>query len=82
LIVLVSREFFIWVGIGMVLAIPASLYFTDRWLQNFAYRINLMGEWPTFLLSAIMAFVITLMTVAYHVMRAATANPVRSLRAE
>jgi len=82
LIVLVSKEFFIWVGIGMVLAIPASLYFTDRWLQNFAYRIDLKGEWTTFLLSAVMAFVITLITVGYHVVRAATANPVKSLRTE
>jgi len=82
LIVLVSKEFFIWVGMGMVVAIPASLYFTDRWLQNFAYRIDLKGEWTTFLLSAVMAFVITLITVGYHVVRAATANPVKSLRTE
>src|SRR4029078_442113 len=76
LIFLVSREFFIWVGIGMALAIPAAWYFTDRWLENFAYRINLAGEWTTFLVAAVLAFVITLLTVGFHVIRAATANPV------
>jgi putative ABC transport system permease protein len=82
LIFLVSKEFFIWVGVGMLLAVPFVLFFTDRWLQNFAYRIDLKGEWPTFLLSALLAFVITLLTVGYHVLRAATANPVKSLRTE
>jgi len=82
LVMLVSKEFFILVGIGMVLAFPVAWYFTNNWLQNFAYRIELEGEWPTFVLSALLAFVITLVTVGYHVVRAASANPVRSLRDE
>jgi putative ABC transport system permease protein len=82
LVILVSREFFLLVGIGMVLAFPAAWYFTDSWLQNFAYRIQLGGEWLTFVMSAVIAFVITLLTVGYHVVRAASANPVKSLREE
>ena len=82
LVMLVSREFFILVGIGMVVAFPASWYFTNSWLQNFAYRIELEGEWPTFVVSASLAFMITLVTVGYHVMRAASANPVNALRDE
>lgn len=82
LVTLVSREFFILVGIGMIIAFPFAWYFTDNWLQNFAYRIELKGEWLTFLVSALLAFVITLLTVGYHVMRAAHANPVKSLRDE
>ncbi|HEX8038079.1 MAG TPA: FtsX-like permease family protein, partial [Chryseosolibacter sp.] len=82
LVMLVSREFFILVGIGMILAFPASWYFTNNWLQNFAYRIELEGEWPTFVVSASLAFIITLVTVGYHVMRAASANPVTALRDE
>jgi putative ABC transport system permease protein len=82
LIVLVSKEFFLLVGIGMLLAFPAAWYFTEGWLQNFAYRIALSGEWLTFILSAILAFVITLLTVGFHVVRAASANPVKSLRDE
>lgn len=82
LVALVSREFFILVGLGMLLAFPVAWYFTDNWLQNFAYRIALTAEWPTFLLSALLALVITLITVGFHVIRAASANPVRSLRDE
>lgn len=82
LVVLVSGEFFILVGIGMIIAFPAAWYFTDRWLQNFNYRIELIAEWPTFILSALLAFVITLATVGFHIVRAATANPVNALRDE
>ena len=82
LILLVSGEFFMWVGIGLVLAVPGAWYFTNHWLQNFAYRIDMVAEWPTFLLSAILAFAITFITVGFHVIRAAVANPVNSLRSE
>ncbi len=82
LVFLVSKEFFLLVSIGMVLAFPFAWYFTDNWLQNFAYRIDLKGEWPTFIISALLAFVITLATVGYHVIRAASANPVTALRDE
>lgn len=82
LVILVSSEFFMLVGIGMALAFPAAWFFTDSWLQNFSYRIELQQEWPTFIISALLAFVITLLTVGYHIMRAATANPVKALRDE
>lgn len=82
LVVLVSREFFLLVGIGLVLAIPVAWYFTSSWLQNFAYRIELGAQWPTFLLSALLALLITMITVGYHVVRSAVANPVKSLRTE
>jgi putative ABC transport system permease protein len=82
LVVLVSKEFFLLVGIGMIVAFPAAWYFTQSWLQNFAYRIVLEGEWLTFLLSALLAFMITLLTVGFHVVRAASSNPVRALRDE
>jgi putative ABC transport system permease protein len=82
LVILVSKEFFLLVGIGMLLAFPFAWYVTQSWLQNFAYRINLNGEWLTFIVSALIAFLITLITVGYHVMRAAAANPVKSLRDE
>jgi len=80
LVVLVSKEFFLLVTIGMILAFPAAWYFTNHWLQNFSYRIEMINEWATFLFSAVLAFVITLFTVGYHVVRAAIVNPVRSLR--
>jgi putative ABC transport system permease protein len=82
LVLLVSKEFFLWVGLGMLLAFPLAWYFTEDWLQKFAYRIELEREWPTFLISAGAAFLITLITVGYHVIRAASTNPVKALRDE
>jgi putative ABC transport system permease protein len=82
LVVLVSKEFFVLVGLGMLIAFPAAWYFTSSWLQNFAYRIELEGEWLTFIISAFMALAITMITVGYHVVRSAMANPVNSLRDE
>jgi putative ABC transport system permease protein len=82
LVVLVAKEFFLLVGIGTLIAFPVAWYFTDSWLQKFAYRIELTGEWLTFIVSALLAFTITLVTVGYHVLRAASANPVKALRDE
>ena len=82
LVVLISSEFFILVGIGILIAYPAAWYFTNNWLQNFSYRIEMTHEWNTFLISALLAFVITIITVGFHVVRAAILNPVKSLRDE
>lgn len=82
LMVLVSKEFFILVGLSMLFAFPAAWYVTDNWLQNFAYRILLEDEWMTFVVSAMMAFAITFFTVGYHIIRAASTNPVNALRDE
>ncbi|AYB30148.1 ABC transporter permease [Chryseolinea soli] len=82
LVLLVAREFFVLVGIGTLVSYPLAWYFTSTWLQSFAYKIELSNEWLTFVLSALLAGVITLLTVGYHVMRAASANPVKALRDE
>ena len=82
LVRLMAGEFLVLVLIGMIVAFPAAWYFTNQWLQNFTYRIQLNGEWLTFLLSALAATMITLLTVGYHVVKTAMANPVESLRVE
>jgi len=82
LVLLVSKEFFVLVSLGTILAFPAAWFFTDRWLENFAYRIQLGDEWATFVVSAILALMITMITVGYHVIRAAVSNPVNALRDE
>lgn len=82
LVLLVSKEFFILVGIGTLLAYPFAWYVTKNWLQNFAYRIELSGELLTFIISAVLAIIITFATVGFHVIRAASSNPVKSLRDE
>src|SRR6185436_3751653 len=70
LVVLVSKEFFLLVSIGTLVAYPVAWYFTNTWLSNFAYRIELKGEWLTFILSAVLALMITFLTVGFHVIRA------------
>jgi putative ABC transport system permease protein len=79
---LISKEFIILISIATIIAIPVSYYFMNNWLQSFAYKIILAQRLDLFILSAVSAFVITIITVAYHTSRAATANPVNALREE
>ncbi len=74
------REFSKWVIISNIIAWPLAYYFMNRWLQNFAYRIDL-GAW-TFVLSGLAALAVALLTVSFQSIKAATANPVDSLRYE
>ena len=77
---LLSRDFLKLVLIAFVLATPIAWYMMNKWLQDFAYRTNI--SWWVFALSALLAIVITLMTVSFRAIRAAIANPVDSLRSE
>jgi ABC-type antimicrobial peptide transport system permease subunit len=74
------REFTKWVVLANLLAWPVAYYFMNKWLQNFAYRTGL-SIW-IFLLSGLAALGIALFTVSYKSIKAATANPVDSLRYE
>ncbi|MEO1051618.1 MAG: FtsX-like permease family protein [Bacteroidota bacterium] len=82
LLVLVSKEFFILVAIATCIAFPAAWYFMDKWLQSFAYKVAMVNEITTFIISGVLAFAITLLTVGFHTLRAATANPVNALKDE
>lgn len=80
IVVLLSKGFAGLVLVAFVVAVPLAYFVLDRWLQNFAYRINLgMG---TFVLAGVLALVIALATVSYQSIKAALADPVRSLRHE
>jgi len=79
-IALLSAEFAKWVLIANVIAWPLAYFITNRWLQDFAYRINL-SVW-VFLVSGLVALAIALVSVSSQAIRAATANPVESLRYE
>jgi putative ABC transport system permease protein len=80
IVMLLSREFIKWVLIANIIAWPIAYLAMNRWLQNFAYRINIgIG---TFVLAALLALLIALLTVGYQAVRAARANPVDSLRYE
>ena len=77
---LLSIDFLKLVMISLLIAIPISWYMMNRWLQDFAYRIDL--SWWVFGLAGLLALVIAFLTVSYQAVKAARANPVKSLRTE
>jgi putative ABC transport system permease protein len=80
IILFLSREFTKWVIVANVIAWPLAFLGMRRWLQNFAYRAAIGVE--PFLLSAVLAFLIALVTVSYQSVKSALADPVKSLRYE
>lgn len=77
---LLSKEFLLLVSISLLIAVPIAYYIMHDWLQNFTYRTEISG-W-VFAASGGVALLITLTTVSSQAIRAALANPVKSLRAE
>lgn len=80
IVLLITKEFFKWVIIANIIAIPIGYYVMNKWLQGFAYRIN-MNLW-TFFIASLIAFIIALFTVSFQAIKAALANPVDSIRYE
>jgi putative ABC transport system permease protein len=80
ILVLLSKEFVKWVLISNIIAWPVAFYMMDKWLQGFAYRIDI-NLW-TFIISGVLALTIALITVSYQAIKAAVANPIDSLRYE
>jgi putative ABC transport system permease protein len=78
--VLLNKNFIYWVAIAFVIACPIAFYAMNKWLQNFAYKIEL--SWWIFVASGIIALVIASLTVSWQSWRAATRNPVEALRYE
>lgn len=79
-IVMLNKDFIKWLGIAFAIACPMAWYFMDSWLQNFAYKTEL--SWWIFVLAGLLTLGITLLTVTLQSWRAATRNPVESLRNE
>lgn len=77
---LLSRDFIKLVIISLVIASPIAWYFMNEWLQDFAYRVSI--SWWIFLLAAVITLSIAFVTVSFQAIRAAIANPVKSLRTE
>jgi putative ABC transport system permease protein len=78
--VLLSKDFIMLVLISCVIASPIALYFLQNWLQKYDYRISIGPG--VFIIAAITALVITLLTISFQAIRSALANPVKSLRSE
>lgn len=75
-----SMDFVKLVLISLVIAIPLSYWAADKWLQNFPYRISL--GWWLFAAAAVLVVLIALVTISFQSVKAAVANPVKSLKSE
>jgi len=77
---LLSSDFILLVGISCIIASPIAFYFLHGWLLKYDYRISIGPA--VFVLSALAAIAITLLTISFQAVKAAIANPVKSLRSE
>ncbi|MFD1145218.1 ABC transporter permease [Larkinella insperata] len=77
---LFSLQFLKLVFVALLLAAPIAWYFTDKWLQDFAYKVDI--QWWMFAVAGLLAGAIALVTVSFQSIRAALMNPVKSLRTE
>ena len=77
---LLSADFLKLVLISIIIASPIAWFFMHNWLQDFAYRTNI--EWWVFALGGVTALIIALLTISFQAIKAAIANPVKSLRTE
>jgi len=77
---MLSKEFLILVGVSLIIASPIAWYAMSKWLENYVYRINV--QWWMFALAGFAALIVTFATISFQAIRAALANPVKSLRSE
>jgi ABC-type antimicrobial peptide transport system permease subunit len=77
---LLSKDFLKLVVISLILATPMAWWAMSSWLKNYSYRVNI--EWWVFILAGLLSIAIALLTVSYQSIKAAIANPAKSLRTE
>jgi ABC-type antimicrobial peptide transport system permease subunit len=80
IVIMLSKEFTILISIAFLIASPIAWYFMNQWLHQYAYQISL-GAW-FFVITIVCSLVIAWLTVGYTAIKAALANPVKSLRTE
>ena len=80
IVTLISKDFLKLVIIAIVIATPVAWFVMNKWLQGFAYRVNI--SWWIFASAGILATLIALLTISYQAIKASLANPVESLRTE
>ncbi|MGI8951779.1 MAG: ABC transporter permease [Chitinophagaceae bacterium] len=80
IVTMISKDFLKLVCIALLIATPIAWYVMNNWLQNFAYRINI--SWWIFFIAGLIAVLIALITISFQAIKAAIANPVKSLRME
>ncbi len=77
---LLSKDFLILVIIAMLIASPIAWYFMNKWLLDYAYRIDI--SWWVFAITGIVTEFIAFITISFQAVKVAIANPVKSLRSE
>jgi putative ABC transport system permease protein len=80
IVYLFSKEFIILIAIAFAIAAPIAWYYMHQWLQDYVYRINI--SWWLFATGGLAAIIIALATISFQAIKAAMANPVKSLRSE
>ena len=80
IVVLLSKDYILLVGIGALIAFPIAWYVMNAWLGSFAYSISI--QWWMFVLAAVIAILITAFTLGIQAVKSAMVNPVKSLRTE
>ena len=80
IVALLSKDFLKLVMVAVLLAAPIAWYFMNKWLQVFAYRVPI--GWWIFIVAATITLFISLCTLIFQAVKAAVANPVKSLRTE
>jgi len=78
IVLMLNLEFIRWILVSLILACPLIVFFMHKWLESFAYRINL--SWWIFALAALICIVISLLTVSWHTWNISTKNPVDCLK--
>lgn len=82
IVVLMSKQFTIWILVANIIAWPLAYYFIDRWLGNFAYSITVAEKWYIFFIAGIITLIIALLTVLFQAVKAALTNPVEAIKYE
>jgi putative ABC transport system permease protein len=80
MIALLNKEYVKWVGISFLIATPVAWYLMHQWLNNFAFRTKI--DWWIFVFAGVLAMLIAVLTISWHIWKAATRNPVEALRYE
>ncbi len=81
-LILLMHDFNRLVLIAIILSVPLVIWFMSGWLEGFAYRIQIGQTWTSFIAGGLIALAIAWVTVSYHSIKAALANPVKNLRSE
>jgi len=80
IVMIIAKDFVLLITIAFLVAAPIGYWAVNKWLQDFAYRIDI--SWTIFAIAGIFVIAVALLTISVHAIRAAMANPVKSLRTE